>query len=165
MKSKRQNFTSRRLFLLTKGRKIGIIASIVVIAGALGYLALGNFGKNLVYFYTPSEVLSLSPEHYGKKVRVGGLVVQGSLHVIPNTLRMTFDLTDGARTIPVAFEGVPPDLFKEGKGAVAEGYIDSGKIFHSNMIMAKHSEDYMPIELKRAGVELPKKDLLKTLQQ
>lgn len=149
---------------MTKGRKIGIIVSILVVIGAVGYLALGNFGKNLVYFYTPSEVISLSSDYYGKKVRVGGLVVKGSLQVVPHTLKMSFQLTDGAETIPIAFEGVPPDLFKEGTGAVAEGYWDRGKVFHSNMIMAKHSEDYMPIEMKRAGVELPKKDLLRTLQ-
>ncbi|MCC7201666.1 MAG: cytochrome c maturation protein CcmE [Nitrospirae bacterium] len=150
---------------MTKGRKIGIGVSILIIAGALGYLALGNFGENLIYFYTPSEIRTLSPDYYGRKVRVGGMVVMGSLKVIPNTLRMNFDLTDGAETIQVAFEGVPPDLFKEGTGAVAEGYWDSGKIFHSNMIMAKHSEDYMPIEMKRAGVELPKKDFIKSLQE
>ena len=149
---------------MTKNKKIGIAVSILVIAGALGYLALGNFGENLIYFYTPSEVRSLSPDYYGKKVRVGGMVVDGSLKVVPNTLRMNFEITDGAETIPVAFEGVPPDLFKEGTGAVVEGYWDSGKVFQSNMIMAKHAEDYMPIEMKRAGVELPKKDMIKTLQ-
>jgi cytochrome c-type biogenesis protein CcmE len=152
-------------FTLNRGRKFGIIASIGVVVAALGYLAFGNFGKNLVYFYTPSEVISLSQDYYGKKVRVGGMVVKGSVHVVPDTLKISFDLTDGAATIPVAFEGIPPDLFKEGTGAVAEGYWDAEKTFHSNMIMAKHSEDYMPIEMKRAGVELPKKDLLKTLQQ
>lgn len=155
----------RRLCPLTKNKKIGIAVSILIIAGALGYLALGNFGENLIYFYTPSEVLSLSPDYYGKKVRVGGMVVKGSMKVVPNTLLINFALTDGAETIPVAFEGVPPDLFKEGAGAVVEGYWDSGKTFHSNMIMAKHSEDYMPIEMKRAGVELPKKDLIKSLQR
>jgi cytochrome c-type biogenesis protein CcmE len=136
-----------------------------LIIGGIGYLALGNFGKNLVYFFTPSEVSALSPDFYGKKIRVGGMVVQGSLKVVPNSLRLTFELTDGAATIPVSFEGIPPDLFKEGQGAVVEGQWDSAKQFHSNLIMAKHSEDYMPIEMQRAGVQLPKKDLLKTLQQ
>jgi len=96
---------------------------------------------------------------------VGGLVVPGSLRVVPKSLKMTFELTDGAATIPVSFEGIPPDLFKEGQGAVLEGYWDEARQFHSNLIMAKHSEDYMPIELKRAGIQLPKKDLLKTLQE
>jgi cytochrome c-type biogenesis protein CcmE len=142
-----------------------MIVSLLIVISAIGYLAFGNFGKNLVYFFTPSEVIALSPDYYGKKVRVAGLVVKGSLKVVPNSLQMNFELTDGAATIPVTFEGIPPDLFKEGQGAVVEGYWDTGKRFHSHMIMAKHSEDYMPIELKRAGVQLPKKDFLKTLQE
>jgi cytochrome c-type biogenesis protein CcmE len=148
----------------TRGKKTGIIVSILAVAGALGYLALGNFGENLVYFFTPSEVTAFTSDYYRKKVRVGGMVVKGSVKTRPNTIGMTFDLTDGAATIPVTFEGIPPDLFKEGQGAVVEGYWTAAKQFHSNMIMAKHSEDYMPIELRRAGVELPKKDFMKTLQ-
>ena len=149
---------------MSKGRRIALVFSIAVVIGGVGYLALGNFGKNLVYFFTPSEVIAFSQDQYGKKVRVGGMVVQGSLKVIPNTLKMNFELTDGAATIPVEFSGIPPDLFKEGQGAVVEGYWDASRQFHSNLIMAKHSEDYMPIELKQAGIQLPKKDLLKTLQ-
>ena len=165
MKSKNRRFTSRRSANLSKGKKYGLIISLIVIAGGLIYLGLGQFGQNLVYFFTPSEVVTFSPAYYGKKIRVGGMVVKGSLQVVPNTLKLNFTLTDGEATIPVEFEGIPPDLFKEGKGAVVEGYWDSQKQFHSNLIMAKHSEDYMPIEMKRAGVQLPKKDLLKTLQQ
>lgn len=149
----------------SRGKKTGIIMSLVLVAGALGYLALGNFGENLVYFFTPSEVVAFSPEHYQKKVRVGGMVVKGSVKSQTNTVGMTFQLTDGEATIPVAFEGIPPDLFKEGQGAVVEGVWTAAKEFHSTMIMAKHSEDYMPIELKRAGVKLPKKDFMKTLAQ
>jgi cytochrome c-type biogenesis protein CcmE len=149
----------------SRGKKTGIIVSLVLVAGALGYLALGNFGENLVYFFTPSEVVAFSPEYYQKKVRVGGMVVKGSVKSQTNTVGMTFQLTDGEATIPVAFEGIPPDLFKEGQGAVVEGVWTAGKEFHSTMIMAKHSEDYMPIELKRAGVQLPKKDFMKTLRQ
>ena len=149
---------------MSRGRKIGLVVSVVVVIGCLGYLALGNFGQNLVYFFTPSEVIAFTPDHYGKKVRVGGMVVQGSMKVIPDTLKINFELTDGAATIPVNFEGVPPDLFKEGQGAVVEGYWDVSEQFHSHMIMAKHSEDYMPIEMKQAGIQLPRKDFLKTLQ-
>ncbi len=149
---------------MSRGKKIGLLLSVALIVVGIGYLALGNFGASLVYFFTPSEVVSFSPDYYGRKIRVGGLVVRGSLQVVPHTLKMNFALTDGAATIPVAFEGVPPDLFKEGQGAVVEGYWDAGRQFHSQMIMAKHSEDYMPIEMKRAGIQLPKKDLLKTLR-
>ena len=149
---------------MSKGRRVGLVLSIAVVGGGIGYLALGTLGNNLVYFFTPSEVVAFSRQYEGRKVRVGGMVVKGSLKVVPKTLKLTFDLTDGAATIPVAFEGIPPDLFKEGTGAVVEGQWGPEQRFHSNFIMAKHSEDYMPIAMKRAGVELPKKDLLKTLR-
>ncbi|HEY5648414.1 MAG TPA: cytochrome c maturation protein CcmE [Nitrospiria bacterium] len=149
---------------MSKGKRVGLIISVIVVAAGLLYLGLGKFGQNLVYFVTPSEVVAFTSDHYGKKVRVGGMVVEGSLVVVPNSLKLTFDLTDGEKTIPVHFEGIPPDLFKEGQGAVVEGYWDEKMEFHSQMIMAKHSEDYMPIEMKQAGVELPKKDLLKSLK-
>lgn len=150
---------------MSRNRRWGIFISVVLVVGALGYLFLGHFGENLVYSYTPSEVIQLSGEAAERKIRVMGLVVEGSLKVVPDSLRMTFALTDGKTTIPVSFEGVPPDLFGEGQGAVVEGYWDPRTHeFHSETILAKHSEDYMPIELKRAGVELPTKDFLKTLQ-
>lgn len=148
---------------MASGKKVGIIGSIVVIVAGLAYLALGNFGNNLVYFMTPSEVVTLDQDRYGKKMRVAGMVVEASMEVIPETLKIRFDLTDGAETIPVAFEGIPPDLFKEGKGAVVEGYWDKDQVFHSHMIMAKHEEDYMPIEMKKSGEKMPTKGLLKTL--
>lgn len=148
--------------LNTKSKKIAIVVSILLIAGSLAYLALGNFGKNIVYFATPSEVKAFPAEAYTKKVRVGGMVVKGSLTTQAEPVGLTFELTDGASTIPVKFQGIPPDLFKEGQGAVVEGQWQ-GQTFHSTMIMAKHSEDYMPMELKRAGVALPKKDFMKTL--
>jgi len=149
----------------SKNKKVSLIISILLVGGALAYLALGNFGENLVYFFTPSEVKAFSPDYYQKKVRVGGMVVEGSMKAYADRLGMIFELTDGEATIPVTFEGIPPDLFKEGQGAVVEGYWTNQHKFQSNLIMAKHSEDYMPIELKRAGVELPRKDFMKSLIQ
>jgi cytochrome c-type biogenesis protein CcmE len=145
-------------------RKTGMIVSIAVIAAALGALAFGNFGKNLVYFFTPSEVAAFTEDHYHKKVRVAGLVVKQSIRIDPATKVIDFKLTDGTAVIPVRFEGIPPDLFKEGQGAVVEGFWDGDKQFHSQMIMAKHSEDYMPPDMKKNGVVLPKKDFYKTLK-
>ena len=147
----------------TKGKKTSLILSIALVAGALGYLALGNFGENLVYFVTPSEVRAFSAEQSQQKIRVAGMVVKKSIKTQADPVGLTFELTDGEATIPVVFQGIPPDLFKEGQGAVAEGHWQADKVFHSKMIMAKHSEDYMPIEMKRAGIELPKKDFMKTL--
>lgn len=144
-------------------KKIGLISSVAVILLGLGYLAFGNFKKNLTYFFTPSEVIAFSSDYDGKKVRVAGLVVKKSMKVLPDSHQIDFELTDQVATIPVTFDGIPPDLFKEGQGAVVEGYWDADKKFHSHMIMAKHSEDYMPPEMKKAGVQLPKKDFIKTL--
>ncbi len=149
----------------SRNKKVSLIISILLVGGALAYLALGNFGENLVYFFTPSEVKAFSPDYYQKKVRVGGMVVEGSMETYSDRLGLNFELTDGEATIPVTFEGIPPDLFKEGQGAVVEGYWTNKHKFQSNLIMAKHSEDYMPIELKRAGVELPRKDFMKSLIQ
>lgn len=145
------------------GRKIGFITSILIVLSGVAYLGFGNFSKNLVYFVTPSEVVAFSPDQYAHKVRVAGMVVSGSMKVIPDTLIIHFQLTDGVDTIPVVFEGIPPDLFKEGQGAVAEGRWGADKQFRSGMIMAKHSEDYMPVDMKSLGVALPKKDFFKTL--
>lgn len=142
----------------------GMIISMTVIVLSIGYLAVGQFGKNLVYFFTPSEVVALSPEYQGKNIRVAGMVVRKSIKMIPNSDQVLFQLTDGQKTISIDFNGITPDLFKEGQGAVVEGYWGQDQTFHSKMIMAKHSEDYMPIEMKEAGVALPRKDLLKTLQ-
>lgn len=145
-------------------KKVGIIISVLIICAALGYLIFGNFGKNLVYFFTPSEVAAFTEDHYHKKLRVAGLVVKKSVKVDPQTKNIFFELTDGVTVIPVTFEGIPPDLFKEGQGAVVEGFWDSDKRLHSQMIMAKHSEDYMPPDMKKGGAMLPKKDFFKTLQ-
>ncbi len=149
---------------MNKKKKTSILISIALILLGVGYLAFSNFSKNLVYFFTPSEVAAFPPSRYGKKIRVAGMVVRESVKMVPNTLEMTFRLSDGKETIPIHYEGAPPDLFKEGQGAVVEGYWNSDLQFYSKMIMAKHSEDYMPPEMKQAGVALPRKDLLKTLQ-
>lgn len=150
---------------MSRGRKWGIIGSIVVVAAALGYLAIGSFSDSLVYFYTPAEVVKLPADFHSRKIRVGGMVEKGSLRVTPKSLKIDFRLTDGETTIPVAFEGVPPDLFKDGQGAVVEGNWSGDGVFRANFIMAKHSEDYMPIEMKRAGKAMPKEDWLKTLKR
>ena len=150
---------------MTKGKKWGIVGSVVAVAAALGYLVIGSFNDSLVYFYTPSEVVKLSVDFYSQKIRVGGMVEKGSVVVTPKSLKIDFRLTDGEATIPVAFEGVPPDLFKDGQGAVVEGNWGKDGVFRANFIMAKHSEDYMPIEMKHEGKSMPKEDLLKTLRK
>ncbi|MDP2786393.1 MAG: cytochrome c maturation protein CcmE [Sulfurimicrobium sp.] len=150
---------------MKSNRKWGIVGSVAVVLALAGWLGYSSFQDALVYFYTPSEVVKLGGKFDGKRIRVGGMVEKDSMVMTPGSMKIDFRLSDGETVIPVAFEGVPPDLFKEGQGAVAEGFWDTDKKFHADLIMAKHSEDYMPIEMKRAGKEMPKEDILKTLKK
>lgn len=150
---------------MKSNRKWGIAGSVAVVLALAGWLGYSSFQDALVYFYTPSEVIKLDEKFEGKRIRVGGMVEAGSMVMTPGSMKVDFRLSDGETVIPVAFEGVPPDLFKEGQGAVAEGFWDKDRKFHADLIMAKHSEDYMPIEMKRAGKEMPKEDILKTLKK
>ena len=116
----------------------------VVILGALAYIIYGGMQEALVYFKMPSELRAEEKSLQGKFVRMGGMVVKGSLTKDLQNLTYRFELTDGSTNFPVFFKGVPPDLFVEGKGAVVEGRVGSDGIFQATTIMAKHAEDYSP---------------------
>jgi cytochrome c-type biogenesis protein CcmE len=132
---------------------------LVLIGGALGVLAiavalmLNAFRDSIVFFNSPSDVAEkhIAP---GARIRLGGLVKTGSL-VRGDNLKVRFDVTDGNRDIVVAYQGVLPDLFREGQGVVAEGALDSSGLFTADTILAKHDETYMPKEvadaLKKSG--------------
>ncbi|MFQ5840165.1 MAG: cytochrome c maturation protein CcmE [Candidatus Methylomirabilales bacterium] len=116
----------------------------VIILAALAYLIWSGTQEALIYFYTPSELQAKEHEGAGRRIRLGGLVVDGSLTHTPKTLRYEFQLTDGSAVVPVRFKGVPPDLFKEGTGAIVEGQIGADGVFIADLIMAKHNEEYRP---------------------
>jgi cytochrome c-type biogenesis protein CcmE len=116
----------------------------VIILAAVSYLVVGGMKEAIVYFVTPSELKAKESSSLNKFLRMGGMVVQGSLHKNLKNLTYQFELTDGTTTFPVLFKGVPPDLFTEGKGAVVEGRIGSDGVFHATTIMAKHAEEYSP---------------------
>jgi cytochrome c-type biogenesis protein CcmE len=120
-----------------------LIGGIIILA-ALSYMIYGGMQEAIVYFVTPSELKANERSSADKFLRMGGMVVKGSLHKDLNTLTYRFDLTDGTATFPVFFKGVPPDLFTEGKGAVVEGRIGANGVFQATTIMAKHAEDYSP---------------------
>lgn len=115
-----------------------------VIVAAVAYLIWGGVQEAIVYFYTPSELQARGDQALGKRLRLGGMVEVGSLTKDPRTLTMEFRMTDGTASVPIRFKGIPPDLFTEGKGAVVEGTWTAEGIFHSDLIMAKHSEEYHP---------------------
>jgi len=120
-----------------------IVGGIVILA-ALSYLIYTGMREAAVYFVTPSELKAQEKPSKDRFLRMGGMVVQGSLQKDLTNLTYRFQITDGKETIPVYFRGVPPDLFSEGKGAVVEGRFGADGVFQATIIMAKHSEEYSP---------------------
>ena len=123
----------------------------LVAIGAVTALVLNAFQSNLVFFYTPSQVAA-NEAPLARTFRIGGMVLAGSVKREGTTVN--FIVTDTARTVPVSYVGILPDLFKEGKGVVAQGQLRGG-VFVAREVLAKHDENYMPPEaaeaLKRAG--------------
>ena len=128
-------------------------AGVAVIAVAVG-LVLNAFQSNLVFFFTPTQVATNEAPH-NRAFRMGGLVEDGSVSREKDGLTVHFRITDTARTIPVTFTGILPDLFREGKGVVAQGRIGPDGVFKATEVLAKHDENYMPPEaadaLAKAG--------------
>jgi cytochrome c-type biogenesis protein CcmE len=124
-------------------RRLGWIVGGLVALGVAAALVLNAFQSNLVFFYTPTQVAGKEAPQ-GRPFRVGGLVETGSLVREPNTLTVRFRVTDTAQTIPVTYTGLLPDLFKEGKGVVAQGTLGSDGVFRASEVLAKHDENYMP---------------------
>jgi cytochrome c-type biogenesis protein CcmE len=122
-------------------------------------LVLNAFQSNLVFFFTPSQVAS-NEAPQGRAFRIGGLVEEGSVARAKDGLTVKFRVTDTARTIPVQYVGILPDLFREGKGVVAQGKLGSDGTFNASEVLAKHDENYMPPEaadaLKKAGHPMDK---------
>ena len=120
----------------------GLLASVAAIAA----LVFNAFQSNLVFFYSPSQVAA-SEAPVSRTFRLGGLVQQGS--VKRDGVKVSFVVTDNVKAVPVTYEGILPDLFKEGKGVVAQGRLEDGR-FVAREVLAKHDENYMPPEAAEA---------------
>ena len=135
-------------------RRFMWIALGLLVIGVAVTLVLRAFNSNLVFFFTPTEVAE-NKAPMDRTFRIGGLVTAGSVKRQPDGLTVTFEVTDTAKTIPVSYTGILPDLFKEGKGVVAQGKIGQDGMFRAAEVLAKHDENYMPPEaaeaLKKAG--------------
>jgi cytochrome c-type biogenesis protein CcmE len=125
-------------------RRVKYLVGGVIVLGALLGLIYSGVKQSVVYFYTPSEVLKAQGQVGGKSLRLGGMVEDGSIRWDPQTLLLTFKLTDGQGAVLVRHKGTAPDLFKEGAGAVVEGSWMPEGYFRASTIMAKHSEEYKP---------------------
>ena len=136
-----------------------IAAGVAALAVAAG-LVLNAFQSNLVFFFTPTQVAA-NEAPKGRPFRIGGLVEQGSLTRDTGSLTVRFRVTDTAQTIPVVYTGLLPDLFKEGKGVVAQGTVASDGTFHATEVLAKHDENYMPPEAK-AAVDKAQKGMMRS---
>ncbi|HTT37676.1 MAG TPA: cytochrome c maturation protein CcmE [Burkholderiales bacterium] len=126
-------------------RRLALIAAGLAAVGGAAALILNAFQSNLVFFFTPTQIAAHeAPE--GRSFRVGGLVQPGSLQRQPDGVTARFVVTDTARSIPVEYRGILPDLFKEGRGVVAQGSLGADGVFHATQVLAKHDENYMPPE-------------------
>jgi cytochrome c-type biogenesis protein CcmE len=124
-------------------RRLGWILGGLAALGVAAALVLNAFQSNLVFFFTPTQI-SAREAPQGRPFRVGGLVEAGSLKRESNSLTVRFRVTDTRETIPVTYTGLLPDLFKEGKGVVAQGTLGPDGIFRASEVLAKHDENYMP---------------------
>lgn len=131
-----------------KQRRLVLIGSGLAVLAIAAALVLNALRDSIVFFSTPSDVVARKVEP-GKRFRLGGLVQPGSLQRGDN-LTVSFTVSDGANSLPVAYQGILPDLFREGQGVVAEGALDAQGRFKADTVLAKHDETYMPKEVADA---------------
>ncbi|MGV0952359.1 MAG: cytochrome c maturation protein CcmE [Azonexus sp.] len=148
----------------SRHKKLALIGGALAIVGIIAALVLNALNSNIALYITPTDIADgKAPQ--GKVFRIGGLVKEGSLQRQADGVTMAFIVTDTAKDITVNYKGILPDLFKEGKGVVAQGKMTSADTFTANEVLAKHDENYMPPEAakavndaqsKAAGAESPK---------
>lgn len=130
-------------------RRQRLLIVLLVVVGAAMAVGLGAYAlrENINLFYPPADIVA-GHVPVGKKIRAGGMVVKGSVKRDPNSLKVSFVITDFKANVPVQYTGILPDLFAEGQGVVANGTLDANGVFQATQVLAKHDEKYMPPELK-----------------
>lgn len=123
-----------------KRRLLGVVA-LLVVGGALGWVSMSDMGDELVYYWSPTE-LAAAPNAHNALVRLGGMVVPGTVEWDKDAAELSFDVTDGEQTMRVHSDGNPPQMFREGIGVVVEGRLQDDGVFHTNRVMVKHSNEY-----------------------
>ncbi len=136
-----------------KQRRLYFVVLGVLAVGAAAALVLTALREDVAFFFSPSEIIEAKVPTEGRRIRLGGLVEQGS--VVREGATVRFRVTDGAHAMPVVFSGLLPDLFREGQGVVTEGKMGKDGVFQAAEVLAKHDENYMPKEvaesLKKTG--------------
>ncbi len=142
-------------------RKAIFAVAIAAVAGVLVFLAVGGIGENLVYYWSPTELVAAGDEAYGATVRLGGLVEAGSVVRGDDGLDLAFSVTDGTERVSVRAHAVPPAMFREGIGVLVEGRLAPDGVFETKRLMVKHDNQYQPPE---AMDQRTMKDLVETMQ-
>lgn len=141
-------------------RTVVIVLSLAVAVAVLGYLAFGGIGENLVYYWSPTELLDAGDRAVGASIRLGGLVAVDSIAREAGS-GLTFFVTDGSNTVQVHSQAVPPAMFREGIGVVVEGTMTEGGTFETQRLMVKHDNEYQAPE---SGDDKDVEELMKTMQ-
>ncbi len=133
----------------TRKKRLTLVGLIVLGVSAATVVAITALQDNMLFFVTPSDVQAqtLPPD---RQIRLGGLVADGTVSRDPDSLAVTFGVTDGAHDVMVSFNGILPDLFREGQGVIAHGHMDESGVFRAHEVLARHDETYMPPEVMRA---------------
>ncbi|MCB9673635.1 MAG: cytochrome c maturation protein CcmE [Alphaproteobacteria bacterium] len=141
-------------------RRIFALVALAVAAGALGTIAFSDMGEDLVYYWSPTELLARD-DAMNHTVRLGGQVEPGTIDWDKEAQTVSFSISDGSASVPVSCKGNPPQMFREGIGVVVEGELQPDGVFHTEKIMVKHSNEYKAPE----GTETDPRKLYSTLDQ
>lgn len=154
-----------RTFAVTKSMRRSsrwyTVIALLVAAGAFIAIAMGGISKNLVYYWTPTDLYANGDKAYGATIRLGGMVAPGSIHRRPGTSGVDFDVKDAARVVHVSSNGVPPQMFRENIGVVVEGTLTRNGSFQSNRLMVSHNNEY---RAPKGGHALSKEELQKVMR-
>jgi cytochrome c-type biogenesis protein CcmE len=143
----------------TKQRRLFLVGALTIAAAGLGFVAFGNIGENLVYYWDPSQLVAAGDKSYGATIRLGGVVKEGTMNWNPDASELEFVVSDGTEEVHVHCTSAPPQMFREGIGVVVEGTMTKADVFESNRLMVKHSNEYKAPE-EGATVE----ELYKTVE-
>ncbi|MBN1334869.1 MAG: cytochrome c maturation protein CcmE [Deltaproteobacteria bacterium] len=136
----------------TRSRRLALGISLLVALAALGLLASGLLGRNIVYYWTPTQLLDAGDQAQGARIRLGGRVAMGSIAFDEATAELRFRLHDDSREVSVRAVGTPPEMFREGIGAVVEGTLARDGVFEARRLLVKHDNRYRaPVEGRHSG--------------
>lgn len=135
--------------MMPRYRRLAAVVLVVAGVAVAAALALKAFNKNILYYYTPSQVAA-GQARPGQMFRMGGLVANGSVQREPGSMTVRFTLTDMQHSVPIVYTGILPDLFREGQGIVVHGALSADGKFTADDVLAKHDEKYMPPEVAAA---------------